>query len=139
MAFATPADVKRRLGRDLNEAEAGIVDFLLEAATAGITAAVGKTDEWADALNPVPRIVKIVTVELVMRAKANPDGVVSMREQLGSYAVSQQYRAAAETMDILPTRSEELLLRQAVFGRTSGSVKTESVATELYDIFVGGS
>ena len=85
MAFATVPDVATRQGRTFTTAEEDSVEVLLDYATAAIADAALKDDAWAEALDPVPTILKGLTIELVGRAMANHEGLTSMSEQIGSY------------------------------------------------------
>lgn len=109
MAFATTNDVSDRLGRDLSEGEAQSVTYLLAAATNVIAAAGELTDEQAVALDPVPNIVQTITVELVVRAIANPNALHSFQEQLGAYSTTAVFR----DLDLLLTRNERKVIRKA--------------------------
>lgn len=124
-AFATTTDVELRLGRELTTAEEDQVELLTAAATAVITQEAGKTEAWADDLDPVPRVLRYLTVELVLRAMANPQGVVSFTEQLGAYSTSQRFRDTGG--GLLLTKQEGILVRQAVYGETTGSARLGSI------------
>lgn len=137
MTFATADDIAQRRGRTFTEDERAMADLLCEAATAVITDAAGKTDAWADTLDPVPRILKFVAIEVVARVMPNPDGLRSFQEQLGAYSHSESYRDVATGGGLLLTQSEVLLVRRAVWGTTSGSVKVASAATEIADLLYG--
>lgn len=128
MAFATSGDVSNRLGRTLTPGETTTVDALIEGATAVIAEAVDRDDDWAAALDPVPKIVKVMTVELVCRALANPNQLAALSETLGSFQYSARFRDAG----ILLTEVEERLVRKAVHGRLSGSAPTQSIVADIY-------
>lgn len=136
-AFATVTDIATRLGRTLSDADRAMVELLLEAATSIIAEAAGKDDDWAAALSPVPRVLRFVCVEVVTRAMANPEGLARIQEQLGAYQYGKSFREAAAGGGLLLTPTEELLVRRAVHGRLSASVKTESLADELYEVAFG--
>jgi hypothetical protein len=131
--FATPEDIATRYGRELNTVEAATAEFLLEGATALIAQAADKDDAWADNLDPVPRLLKIITVELVCRAFPNPESLAGLTEQLGSYQYSKRFKAGTDalTSDLMLTEPEERLVRRAVHGTLSGSVPLRSIATRL--------
>lgn len=129
MAFATTEDIEARLGRTLTGTEAGSVDLLLEAAQAVIAQAAGKTDEWAETLDPVPAILRFVCVELVVRVLANPEGLRSTSEQLGAYQRSRSFRDAD---GLLLTASETRLVRGVTYGRASGSARMKSILDDLH-------
>lgn len=126
--FATLDDVAHRRGLagagDLTAEQTASIEFLLPMAAAVIADAAGKDDGWAVTLAPVPQILKGLSVELVLRALANPDSVQAQREQLGQYSISQNFAAGQIGMALSDT--EVLIVRRAVHGRTSGSVRVES-------------
>jgi hypothetical protein len=132
-AFATPEDVAARRVATFTDEDTATAAFLVNAATAVIVDAAGKTDDWALALDPVPRILKYLCVEVAARAMANPDSVRSVSEQLGAYQESVSFRDAAVGGGLLLTSVEELLVRRAVYGRTSGSVRVASVVDDLLE------
>lgn len=136
MAFADATDVATRLGRDLTADEAAQATYLAELATALIAAACDKTDAWAAALSPVPTILSLFCVELVARSMPNPAGLLSLSETLGQYSSTQRFRDAAAGGGMALSELEERVIRRAVFGTNSGSVKTESLATELADLYL---
>lgn len=135
MAFADVTDVATRLGRDLTSDEGGQATYLLDLATALIAAACDKDDAWAAALSPVPAILNLFCVELVVRGMANPTGLASVSEALGQYSSTQRFREAAAGGGMFLSELEERVIRRAVFGSTTASVKTESLATEVADLY----
>lgn len=137
MAFCTAEDVATRLGRTFTTAQSDSAELLCEAATATIADAAGKDDDWSDALDPVPRILRHLAIELVCRTMRNPDGLARFQEQLGAYAHSESYRDAARGGGMQLTEVEHLLVSRTVWGRTSASVRPESTATELHDVIYG--
>lgn len=139
MAFAEAEDVATRLGSTLTTVEANRVDGLLDAATSVIAAAADKTDAWADALFPVPKILHFLCIELVVRTMNNPGGLRSQSEQLGQFQRSESFRDDANGGGLQLSQVEEALVRRTVYGRTSASAKTESIATELADLYCPGS
>lgn len=130
MALATTTDVQTRLGRALTDTEEDTVEFLIEAVTGLIANAVGKAESWADTLTPVPRVIKFVTVEAVLRAINNPQGVASFSKQLGAFQQSQTFRR--DEMGLVLTPTEEKLVRRAVHGRTTGSPSVGSILDDIY-------
>lgn len=131
MAFATVDDVARRLGRaSLSESETLMAEALLDAATAVITEAAGKDDAWVEALDPVPKILKVVCVELVVRVMENPGQAARFQEQLGEYSHSQSFRAAAEGGGLLLTDPERELVRIAAGSPIYGSAKVPSIIAD---------
>ena len=132
MPFATAEDVATRLGRSLDPTEAAKVDGMLEAATANIAAAADKNDAWAAALSPVPNVLHFLAIELVIRAMPNPGGLRSQSETLGAYQSSQAFRDDSNGGGLALTQVEESLVRRTVYGTTTASIKTESLADDLY-------
>lgn len=124
MAFATTTDVGDRLGRALTDAEVTSVEFLLDAATAVIAEAADENDAWAVALSPVPTIVRVICVELVCRALANPNSLDSLQETLGQHSYSARFR---EDAGLWLTPREENLIRRATGATRSGSTLVRSI------------
>lgn len=137
MSFATVDDVAGRYGRPLTDAQATSAEFLLEAATAVIADAASKDDAWAAALDPVPQMLRFVAVELAVRTLDNPGALRSFQEQLGVHSRSESYRDAAAGGGLMLTEVEVRLVRRIVYGRTTASVKTASLADEVYDALYG--
>jgi hypothetical protein len=121
-AFATAADVASRLGQDLTAGDEIAATWLTQMATSLIAEAAGKGDDWALTLDPVPLVLKGLCVELAVRAAANPGGLTALREQLGSYSYSQQFR----DVGLLLTDVEEQIVRRVVHGATTAGVKVPS-------------
>lgn len=133
MAFAKPEDVAARLGRDLTGSEDKSVPVLLEFASAVIAEAVEKDEET---FSEVPTLLKLMAVELVLRAQANPRGVSSTEKTLGQYSHAERYREG-KGMDMLLSNTEELMLRRAVWGRTTTSQRVESHIDDIYGALIG--
>lgn len=133
MAFATTSDVSARLGRTLTSGEETSVEYLLDAAAAVIADAAGRTEAEIDALDTVPPILRFVSVEITTRALANPNSLDSLSETIGANGYSARFRDAGLTL----TATEERLVRGAVRGSSSGSVRVESIASELADYVLG--
>lgn len=137
MAFATAEDIATRLGEEsLSATEKGSAELLIELATAVIAEAVDQDDAWAEELAPVPTIVKALTIELVCRAMASPQGLASATETLGAYSRSETYRKDLSSALML-TELEERMLRRAIVGQLSGSVRIESHIDDIYDALIG--
>ena len=129
MAFATSTDVATRLGRELTSAEEEQADLLLDMATASIANAVGKDDEWAEDLSPVPEILRGFCIELTCRAMANPQGLFSKSETIGSYSYTNSFnRDTPSGLSLSPL--EQRVLRKAV-GRLVYDVRTPT-STEVF-------
>lgn len=131
--FATVNDVQLRLGRDLTEAEEATVDLLLTLATATIANAADLDDVKAAAIDPVPTVIRGFTVELTCRALANPDGLFSKSETIGSYSYTQSFNKDVSSAMAL-SDTETLVIRRTLLGSNSGSARAETVldlGTEL--------
>lgn len=131
-SFATTEELAARAGRTFTDAEVLQAEGLLAAATAVISDAAGKTEAWAATLSPVPNMLRFLCIELANRVLANPDGLRSSSEQLGAYQNSRSFRDAAAGAGLLLSTVEELLVRRTVYGRTTGSAKTESIVNDIY-------
>lgn len=130
MAFATTDDVALRLGRALTSGEEDQADLLLGLATATIANAADKDDVWAEALDPVPVLLKGFCIELTCRALANPNGLFSKSETIGSYSYTHSFNKDVSSAMAL-SDVEVLVIRRAVNGSNSGSAKAENVLDEL--------
>jgi hypothetical protein len=131
MAFASVEDIAARLGRVLTDLEKGAATFLLEGAQAIVEAAVERTEEQID---PLPPVLRFVTVEVVCRAMANPQGLASESETLGAYSHTERYSGEGVS-DILLTKLEELMVRRAVHGTLSATAQTGSVVSDTYALY----
>jgi hypothetical protein len=131
MAFASVDDIAVRLeAAPLSNTSEAAAEMLLKLATAIIAQAVDKDDEWAAALTPVPTILRALTVELVCRAMASPQGLASASETLGAYQRSETYRRDLSSA-LLLTDMEEKLARRTVLGQRSGTAQMKSLASDL--------
>lgn len=131
-AFATASDFADiRLGRALTDAETTQVEGLLGMAAAAIADACGKDLDWAAALDPVPPMLRILSMEIVARVIQNPQGLRSGSVSLGAYSRSGTYADGAGGFAL--TALEERLARRAVFGANTGSSRPASTASEVYD------
>jgi hypothetical protein len=133
VAFAKTEDVAARLGRDLTEAEKTSYGTLLEFASAVIEEAVEKAE---DAFTEVPKLLQMMAVELSLRGAANPKGIESTEKTLGQYSHAERYRAA-QGADMLLSQTEELMLRRAVWGRTTTSQRVEGHIDDVFDALTG--
>lgn len=140
MAIATAEEVckARGLAQFTNEQTAQ-AEFLLELAPSLIAEAAGKPDAWAEAHlgEDAPKILKLVAVQCVSRAMANPDSVKSFQESLGEYSSSTSFRDVAAGGGLELTERERKLVRRAVLRKLSGSSRPRGMPDEIYDIVVG--
>lgn len=122
-AFASNLDVSKRLGRALSTQEdTNQVPYLLTMAAVVIADAAGYDDGWAASLNPVPNMLRMMSVELVCRTMWNPKGATSLRQQVGSYSIA----IARDTPGMALSDAEEMMIRRTVHGRTTASVHVDS-------------
>lgn len=124
MAFATSTDVARRLGRDLTSSEEDQVELLLDLATAAIANAADLTD--AEASTPVPTVIRGFCIELTCRALANPSGLFSKSETIGSYSYTQNFNRDVSSAMAL-SDVEVLVIRRTLLGSNAGSARAENV------------
>jgi hypothetical protein len=127
MAYATATDIETRLkptlGRDLTADETAAAELLCEGATGVIVECHGG-DEITDS---PPRLLRIVAIEVVRRAMANPNGLQSEQETLGSYSHAQRFLADG---NLELKGVEERMVRGAVHGRLSGTSQMHSLVSE---------
>lgn len=123
MAFASTDDVADRLGRTLSTGEQTSVELLLELAQGVIAAAAGEDDDWAAALTPVPSVLRALTIELTVRALANPNSLESLAESIGQ----ANYQARFREYGLWLSDYEERLVRQVAGSTRSGSVLLKSI------------
>jgi hypothetical protein len=129
--FASKEEVAKRLARSLSAAEEEAAELLLELATSMVAEAVGKDDAWAEQLDPVPKVLRLVTLEATARAMANPEGLSSFEERLGAHSYSKSFRAQAEGAGLMLTKQERLMVRRVVRGSNSASPRVDSLASDL--------
>lgn len=129
MSLATSDDIAARLGRALATGETAAVGFLLPAADSVIAAAADVAVVDLDAT--AHPILRIVAVEIVCRAMANPQGISGLRESLGQYSSSVQFRDAQVGGGLLLTKDEELTVRKAVHGTLTASPRVQGIVTDI--------
>ena len=134
-------NLPRGPGADKGVIRNGQAELLLELATLAIAGACDKDDAWASALTPVPAIVRVTCIEAAVRVLVNPTGARSVSQQLGSYQRSESFHANFDpaAAGIQLTDAEELRVRRAVFGTSSGSSQARSVASDIADLVFGCS
>lgn len=120
--FATVDDVATRLGRTLSTEEQGTVGGLLATAAVVIADAAGHDDGWAESLTTVPKMLKLLSIELATRNLQNPNAYSTFRQQVGSYSIE----VAQAAPGLVLTDSEVMMVRRAVHGRTTDSVHVDS-------------
>jgi hypothetical protein len=138
VTFCTPQDVATRLGRDLTAAETPQVEMLCELASASITEAVTKTEEWRATLTAIPLLLRVVAIELVSRSMPNPASFASTTETLGAYSYTQRYRDASGGGGLLLTDAEARMVRRAVYGRSSATTMPTGTLTQTLELVSDG-
>lgn len=129
MAFASTDDVKARRGRPFADEEEATAQLLLEAAQSNIELAIGKTEaEIKELKGDPPPVLRFMTIEKVFRAMANPEGLSSQSEALGAYSHTNRFNAG-DIPDLLLSDLEERQVRQAVYGKLSGTAFQKSVVS----------
>lgn len=124
MSLATAEDVAARLGRPLAANETATVAFLLEAADSTIAAAADVAVDTLDA-DETPTM-RFLAADLVCRAMANPQNLAGLREQLGQYSSSVQFRELADGAGMQLTPMERRNVRRAFGLSTFAAVTLES-------------
>jgi hypothetical protein len=130
-AFASVADVEVRAGRDLTDGEQAMAEQVLLMVSGLIATTVGKDLEWVVDLDPVPAVLKQLTIEKAMAAILNPTGAAVTSETLGKHTYSQTFPRQADA-GVFLTAAEERAARIAVYGgKAAGSVAVESMIDDL--------
>jgi hypothetical protein len=124
VAFATADNVAARLGRPLTDAEKGSAEFLIDSAASLVALAVDRDESWAESLNPVPKVLRLIVVEATCRALTNPNGLESFQESLGDHGHTETFRRSAEAAGLLLTQQERDLARRTVLGSGLSSMRT---------------
>jgi hypothetical protein len=131
--FASLNDVAILLGLesadDLTAIQSAQATLLLTLASGLIIEAMGRDAAWALSLDPVPAVLRAVTLSAVIRVMNNPTGSRSESEQLGQYQHSVSYTDGAHGLVL--TDAEIRLCRRQLVGMTSGSACLESIADTL--------
>ena len=134
--FADSDDIATRAARTLSTAETNLANMLLEAVGDEILEALGRDEDWADALDDTGATYKAlhgVSIEAVTRVIANPSSAERLSEQLGSYSYSQSFRESAVSAGLYLSDLERRRIRKVVYGRNVVSSRMESVISEVYD------
>ena len=111
---AAPSDVEKRLGRDLDEDEAEIVEGLLEEAEILIEGYLGEIPE------PVPRRVSVVASRMVARVLEQPDAEAfyaeSVQHSAGPFSETKRYSTGASGGSPWLTAADKQALRRVRIG-----------------------
>src|SRR5690606_7939261 len=100
MAYATVSDIEQRLGRELTESEATIVNTRLEDAEELIFRRIPDLSQRVVDGKIRERLVIMVECEAVMRLIRNPEGYT--QETDGNYSYSIDSRVSSGRLSILP-------------------------------------
>lgn len=108
--IATPTDVEKRLGRDLDEDELDMVEGLLEEAEILIEGHLGSIPE------PVPRRVTVVASRMVARVLEQPDTEAffaeSVQHSAGPFSETKRYSTGASGGSPWLTAADKLALQR---------------------------
>ena len=112
--IATPTDVEKRLGRDLDDDELDVVDGLIEEAEVLIEGYLGKIP------HPVPRRVTVVASRMVARVLEQPDAEAfyaeSVQHAAGPFSETKRYSTGASGGSPWLTAADKQSLRQSRSG-----------------------
>lgn len=128
MALAEQTDVEARLGRDLNEAEAGRIDALLDDASSAVIGYCGQDFEP----EPYPTAVVGVVAKMAMRAlaaAASSGGGIAQQQTAGPFSVT--YSSASSSGDVWMTAADKLALRPH---RLGGGLRSVGLVGARYEI-----
>ena len=111
---ATPTDVEKRLGRDLNDDELTVVEGLLEEAEVLVEGYLGRIPE------PVPRRVTVVASRMVARVLEQPDAEAfyaeSVQHSAGPFSETKRYSTGASGGSPWLTAADKQALRRVRIG-----------------------
>lgn len=106
---ATPTDVEKRLGRDLDDDELAVVEGLLEEAEVLVEGYLGRIPE------PVPRRVSVVASRMVARVLEQPDAEAfyaeSVQHSAGPFSETKRYSTGASGGSPWLTAADKQALR----------------------------
>lgn len=111
---ATPTDVEKRLGRDLEDDELVVVEGLLEEAEVLVEGYLGRIPE------PVPRRVSVVASRMVARVLEQPDAEAfyaeSVQHSAGPFSETKRYSTGASGGSPWLTAADKQALRRVRVG-----------------------
>lgn len=111
---ATPTDVEKRLGRDLEDDELAVVEGLLEEAEVLVEGYLGRIPE------PVPRRVSVVASRMVARVLEQPDAEAfyaeSVQHSAGPFSETKRYSTGASGGSPWLTAADKQALRRVRVG-----------------------
>lgn len=112
--IATPTDVEKRLGRDLDDDELAVVEGLLEEAEVLVEGYLGRIPE------PVPRRVSVVASRMVARVLEQPDAEAfyaeSVQHSAGPFSETKRYSTGASGGSPWLTAADKQALRRVRIG-----------------------
>lgn len=112
MAYATPADIEARLGRELDASESQIVSVRLEDAEILIKARIPDLDDKILAGTILEPLVVMVESDIVLRLIRNPEGYT--QETDGNYSYSIDARVASGRLALLAEEWSLLGIRRSI-------------------------
>lgn len=116
---ATPTDVEKRLGRDIEDDELVVVEGLLEEAEVLVEGYLGRIPE------PVPRRVSVVASRMVARVLEQPDAEAfyaeSVQHSAGPFSETKRYSTGASGGSPWLTAADKQALRRV---RVGGGIYT---------------
>lgn len=111
---ATPTDVEKRLGRDLDADELAVVEGLLEEAEVLVEGYLGRIPD------PVPRRVSVVASRMVARVLEQPDAEAfyaeSVQHSAGPFSETKRYSTGASGGSPWLTAADKQALRRVRVG-----------------------
>ena len=111
---ATPTDVEKRLGRDLEDDELAVVEGLLEEAEVLVEGYLGRIPE------PVPRRVSVVASRMVARVLEQPNAEAfyaeSVQHSAGPFSETKRYSTGASGGSPWLTAADKQALRRVRVG-----------------------
>lgn len=113
MAYATSGDVEDRLGRNLTDAELGIVDVRLNDVELIILDKIPNLTSRVAAGTLSADVVAMVEAEVVLRYMRNPDGKTA--ETDGNYSYQLNWATATGRLNLTPEEWALLGRRRSVF------------------------
>lgn len=112
--IATPTDVEKRLGRDLDDDELAVVEGLLEEAEVLVEGYLGRIPE------PVSRRVSVVASRMVARVLEQPDAEAfyaeSVQHSAGPFSETKRYSTGASGGSPWLTAADKQALRRVRIG-----------------------
>lgn len=131
--FATYEDVETRLGRTLTDAQRDTATDVIAIVQAQIIDEVDRDAAWADALDPVPVVLKALCVSKAVNAISRPEPSIAA-ESLGEHSVTYARETSA---DIFLSEPEKRLARMAVYGTLTASSTPRALHDRVIDLNEG--